>query len=188
MLRPHFHCLHHKRLILFVILSTALHATLIGFPIHSAQPVSNEQSWDTLTVFLSERPIPTEAGTVPNKPPLPSPLLNYHRSTPTSPIIPTPIYYEINDIDKPIKPITPIDPHYPESAITSIAGTITLDLYLDETGEVQSVAIRESSLPLEFNNAAIGTFLHRRFEPGTVRGEPVKIHLSVKLEYVPGND
>lgn len=92
-------------------------------------------------------------------------------------------YFEIGELDKPIHPITNIQPPPPEQA--DFAGKMTLDLYLDESGNVRSVLVHESNAPERIEQTTIETFLNARFEPGIMHQTPVKVHLRIALEFVP---
>lgn len=93
-------------------------------------------------------------------------------------------FYEIQELDKPIKPLSEIHIEYPstESAVT---GEMTLDLYIDDTGKVESVSVNGSTLPKPFQDIAVNSFLYKNFEKGLRKGIAVKVHLRIKLEVKP---
>jgi len=95
-------------------------------------------------------------------------------------------FYEIRELDRPIKPLSDIHPEYSNSKEMTV-GKMTLDLYLDETGKVESVFVSESTLPKHFEEVAVNSFLYKNFEQGLIKGAPVKVHLRIKLEVVPEN-
>lgn len=92
-------------------------------------------------------------------------------------------YYEIRELDKAIGPLTDIQPQYPP--LSNISGKMTLDLYLDEFGRVESAFPKESTLPEDYTQAAVTAFMNKNFEPGLVNQVPVKVHLRISLEFIP---
>lgn len=99
-------------------------------------------------------------------------------------------FYEIKELDKPIKPLSRVDPQFP-SIKGMPAGDMSLDLYVDITGRVESVTVYQSTLPKDYQEIAVNAFLNKYFEQGLINGQPVKVHLRIKLgllsETIPGS-
>jgi TonB family protein len=180
------------RITIFLLVSALIHILIIVLPSPSFGPLLTNRTAETprlIVHFLSNSP----ANPVPTATP---PSLTSNASPRSDTPAPPPLrssspaserFYEIQELDTPIRPRTDIQPIYPPGADPSISGTLVLDLFIDKTGKVQNVTVDESSLPPEFGQSSIAAFLHQDFEPGMVSSVPVKTHLKIKVEFYPDN-
>ncbi|MEP0546832.1 MAG: energy transducer TonB [Rhodothermales bacterium] len=78
--------------------------------------------------------------------------------------------------------------HYPEAAkADGIEGTVFVQFVVDETGNVIDEKILRSLGP-EIDAEALRVVRQARFEPGTQRGEPVKVRFSLPIKFKLGPD
>lgn len=77
---------------------------------------------------------------------------------------------------------------YPESAkAEGIEGTVFVQFVVDETGDVIDEKIVRGVSP-ELDAEALRVVRQARFEPGTQRGEPVKVRFSLPIKFKLGPD
>jgi protein TonB len=77
---------------------------------------------------------------------------------------------------------------YPEAAkAEGIEGTVFIQFVVDETGHVLDEKIIRSLSP-EIDAEALRVVRQARFEPGTQRGEPVKVQFALPIKFVLGSD
>jgi hypothetical protein len=184
----YFSLMPSLRIAFFLVISALIHALVIVLPSPSLHTffTSRTAVAPGLTVhFLSNSAIN-----------LATTDFNSSIATEASPNSSSPIpsspasserFYEIQELDTPIRPRTDIQPIYPPGAEPTISGSLVLDLFIDITGKVQIVTVDESSLPPEFGQSTSAAFLHQDFEPGRVNSVPVKTHLKIKVEFYPDN-
>lgn len=179
------------RLLNCLTLSIAIHIILLRVlspaSIQPAIPDGHENLVVTLSPAISPNVL-NKPITVNTRDKSQAPVLRTHSSTPSNSLHASRAianqFYEIGELDKPIKPLTMISPQYPESTDRT-AGKISLDLYLDETGKVTTISVSDSTLPEQLKEVAVNAFLNKSFEQGLKKGVPVKVHLRVKVEFVP---
>lgn len=179
------HWFPSTRLMCFVALSALIHLLIIAIAATLSSPKVlhsfplNREGGFIVTIMQS-----TAAETITTKS---SPLEAAKNSFSLKTIVqaaPLPKeYYEIRELDKAIRPLSDIQPQYPP--LPNISGKMTLDLYLDESGTVQSVFPKDSTLPEDYTQAAVTAFMNKNFEPGLVHQVPVKVHLRISLELIP---
>lgn len=77
---------------------------------------------------------------------------------------------------------------YPEAAkAEGIEGTVFVQFVVDETGNVIDERVLRSLSP-EIDAEALRVIRQARFEPGTQRGEPVKVRFSLPIKFKLGSD
>ncbi len=77
---------------------------------------------------------------------------------------------------------------YPEAAkAEGIEGTVFVQFVVDETGNVIDEQVLRSLSP-EIDAEALRVIRQARFEPGTQRGEPVKVRFSLPIKFKLGSD
>lgn len=77
---------------------------------------------------------------------------------------------------------------YPEAAkAEGIEGRVVVQFVVDEAGEVTDEQIIRSLNP-EFDAEALRVVRQARFEPGTQRGEPVKVQFALPIVFKLGSD
>lgn len=79
------------------------------------------------------------------------------------------------------KPLTEIEIPYPTSATNSTRISQEMSLYIDENGVVQQVKVSGPPIPVDFENAAMNTFLTSRFKPGEIDGHVVRSLIRVEV-------
>lgn len=77
---------------------------------------------------------------------------------------------------------------YPEAAKAGgIEGRVVVQFVVDEEGQVTEEKVIRSLSP-ELDAEALRVVRQARFEPGTQRGEPVKVRLSLPIKFKLGPD
>lgn len=100
------------------------------------------------------------------------------------PGIHVPRYYSTRDLDGKPAPLAQIWPDYPESAARRhLGGTVTIRLFIDEEGSVESVEAVEADPPGYFEQSVIRAFQGARFTPGIRGGKPVKSQLVLRVSF-----
>jgi TonB family protein len=73
-------------------------------------------------------------------------------------------------------------PPYPDEArAAGVSGTVQVEIFIDETGNVVDTRVRES-IPL-LDAAAIETVRRWHYEPTLVNGRPVRIKMTVPVTF-----
>lgn len=94
-------------------------------------------------------------------------------------------YREARELDlRPeIREDIPINP--PELRAESVGGRLILKLWISANGDVDAVAVEQSSLPALFENNASNAFRAAKFKPGEKDGVAVGAIMRVELNYLP---
>jgi TonB family protein len=72
---------------------------------------------------------------------------------------------------------------YPEAArAAGVEGTVFVQFVVDENGRVTDERVIRSVSP-ELDAEALRVIRQARFEPGTQRGEPVKVRFTIPIQY-----
>ncbi|NJR71860.1 MAG: energy transducer TonB [Gammaproteobacteria bacterium] len=91
-------------------------------------------------------------------------------------------YQLTSSLHKSPQPLTEIEPVYPERA-GRMQGTVTLRLFISETGNVDK-AIVLNAFPMGFfEESAIEAFSKTQFLPGRVLGVPVKSQMTIEVAF-----
>jgi len=80
------------------------------------------------------------------------------------------------------KPLTDIEPVYPERA-GRMQGTVTLRIFISETGNVDKVIVVKAFPMGFFEESAIEAFSKAQFAPGRVLGVPVKSQMTIEVAF-----
>jgi len=100
------------------------------------------------------------------------------------PLLEDPTYYPAQEVDVHPTALQAIQPTYPvEAANANVAGNVTLELLLDESGKVQDITVEESNPPGMFDKSAQEAFRHARFTPAQRHGRAVKSRVRIKVTY-----
>lgn len=159
-----------RRLGAALIVSFALHAALIaGIESHSGGR-SSGIPWNgadpLLRVSLRElSPAPAESAAR-------AAGLPIHR------------YYRTGELD--VRPgiMTRVEPDYPEPAARRlVAGSVRIELYIDEAGRVERVQTLQADPPGYFEESTQRAFLGARFTPGMKDGRPVKVKIRLEVKF-----
>jgi TonB family protein len=93
-------------------------------------------------------------------------------------------YYKIKELDVAPRPIFPITPRYPEAVPSSIRrGVVQLEIKLDEEGLVTEVTVLDGEPPGYFEDAAREAFLHAKFTPGMKSGLKVRSLFTLRVHF-----
>jgi TonB family protein len=83
---------------------------------------------------------------------------------------------------KPATLISSVPPIYPQMAKTQrITGAVTIDVLIDATGHVASMAI--VSGPALLQESAKDALSHWKYEPAQLHGKPVPMHMKVTIQF-----
>ena len=89
--------------------------------------------------------------------------------------------HELNVTPTPLARIEPIFP--PDALADGTTGTVHLEMFVDEKGEVELLRVIDSTTPGIFDQAAIDAFAHQKFKPGIKDNAPVKSHLKLVIKF-----
>ncbi|MEY2690236.1 MAG: hypothetical protein RL375_4436, partial [Pseudomonadota bacterium] len=90
------------------------------------------------------------------------------------------VYLPRSALTKPARPLAPIEIAYPEGTPIGDFRAVLL-LFVDESGKVQRVRVRDLGLPYGLERAATDAFVGSTFEPGELAGRPVKSIYAVEV-------
>ena len=89
--------------------------------------------------------------------------------------------HELNVTPTPLARIEPIFP--PDALADGTTGTVHLEMFVDEKGEVELLRVINTTTPGTFDQAAIDAFAHQKFKPGIKDNTPVKSHLKLVIKF-----
>lgn len=95
-----------------------------------------------------------------------------------------PRYFATHELDRRAQIMSHVEPHFPVLALGP-TGRVVLQLYVDEAGSVDTVAVESGDPSGAFEAAAREAFAAARFLPGMKDGVPVKA--LVRLEVLFGS-
>jgi hypothetical protein len=93
------------------------------------------------------------------------------------------VYLPRSALTKPARPTAPIEIAYPEGTPVGDYRAVLL-LFVDETGRVRRMRVRDAGLPYGLERAASEAFLGATFEPGEHDGQAVKSIYTVEISFV----
>ena len=96
-----------------------------------------------------------------------------------------PKYYSFKELDQAPQIIEDIDQNPAELLSSKQGGSLTLQLKIDEVGNVIEVNVLESNLPAEFTESATHSFMQKKFSPGLKGGMSVNSKLVIVVNYSP---
>jgi hypothetical protein len=85
-------------------------------------------------------------------------------------------------LSRPARALDPIEIAYPEGSPAGDYRAVLL-LFVDESGKVQRVRLRDPGLPLGLEDAARSAFMAAHFAPGEVDGRAVRSILAVEVNF-----
>jgi TonB family protein len=160
-----------RRLGLALAASLAAHAALLG-----ALP----RGWQPAAAFWASGParLPLEvsflAERAPAAVPVPAP------AAPGTPLAPR--YYAAHELDQRPLIMTHVEPRFPVLALAP-TGRVVLQLYVDETGRVEKVAVESDDPNGAFAQSAREAFAGARYFPGKKGGVSVKALLRIEVNF-----
>lgn len=93
-------------------------------------------------------------------------------------------YYSLHELD--VRPWirTRVEPEYPEAAARRfLSGSVVVQLYIDEAGAVERVAVVRAAPRGHFEAAAERAFRAARFTPGMKGGRAVKVQMLIEVTF-----
>jgi hypothetical protein len=76
-----------------------------------------------------------------------------------------------------------VDLNIPEARVLTAPGSLVLNLWINNLGEVVSIEIEKTTFPAEYAAAAAETFGSVRFEPGEIHGRPVNSIVKIEITH-----
>jgi TonB family protein len=98
----------------------------------------------------------------------------------TSFLVPIEKLARVADLDSPPRPTKTVQPKLPKDANEFKGQKVLISVVIDENGEPRDWRIIQSPDPT-LADACIEAIAQWRFEPGTVKGRPVKVRVTVPL-------
>ena len=99
--------------------------------------------------------------------------------------LPEPKFYTLNELNQAPKISDDINSNPPELLSFSQGGSLSLQLWIDEDGNVIRAESMETELPKEFVQSTISAFLKAKFLPGIINKTPVKTTININVNYLP---
>lgn len=96
-----------------------------------------------------------------------------------------PRYYTFQELDSKPLVLKDIDTNPNELSKHLEGGNLTLQLWVDETGNVIRVKVLQTDLPVEFSNDATLNFLKLKFSPGLKNSQHVRSTVKITVKYNP---
>ncbi len=95
-----------------------------------------------------------------------------------------PKFYKARELDILPKPIGEVPLKYPSTVKDVLqSGTVRLEIFIDDNGDVLSLNVIDATLPGVFDQAAIDAFKNQRFEPGMLNEKPVKSYIKMTVGF-----
>jgi TonB family protein len=160
-------------------LGLALAASLL---VHGALLSALPRAWQPAATFSLNRPVsePLRA----TLPPAPGEQALGDRATvrksPPRSIFPAPTYFAAHELDRRPQIQSQVEPRFPALALGP-TGRVVLQLYVDEAGRVDKVAVESGDPTGGFEAAAREAFAAARFLPGLKDGVPVKALVRIEV-------
>jgi TonB family protein len=146
----------------------------VVFRIHLERDVSTTERLATTSEADQHHSLAEEAGLPPNE---------VLALVPVNPQV-LPKFYKARELDVLPKPVGEVPLQYP-STISDVlrSGTVRMEIFIDDDGEVLSLNVIGATLPGVFDQAAMDAFKHQLFEPGLIDGKPVKSHIKLTVGF-----
>ena len=120
------------------------------------------------------------------RPEINSPGTQPPSDTPKTRHLPMDIYYASGEVDKRAEPMNEVDLVYPLGAYQQrIRGTVRLDIFVNEQGGIDKVAVIDSKPPGVFEEAALQAVAALKFSPAIKNGVPVKNRKAIEVTFDP---
>lgn len=95
----------------------------------------------------------------------------------------SPLFYDSKQLTKRPHPSIAVELDTPEMSSMNASGSIVLKLWINERGNVVSLAVEKTELPEPVLATAIKVFKNLHFEPGEINGDPVGSVLRIEIDY-----
>jgi protein TonB len=119
----------------------------------------------------------------------PPPLTTSRLPPVDMPLITDPTWYQARQLDVFPRALSAVRPAYPELGMQAgLNGEVTLELLIDESGQVRAADIVQAVPEGYFEAAAVSAFRAARFVPGQKDGHPVRSRVVVKVVFSPDGD
>ena len=104
------------------------------------------------------------------------------------PLITDPTWYQARQLDVFPRALSAVRPAYPELGTQApLNGEVTLELLIDESGQVHAADVVGAVPEGYFEGAAVAAFREARFVPGRKDGHAVRSRVVVKVMFSPGD-
>lgn len=163
--------------------SAIAHVLLLAWPLTlpggSGLGIAAEQAAPTLRAYLLPQPathtrlVEADAASLPERSP--------ERESSNATRLPA--YYPARALTRMPEAIGRFDVQPPPGGDEGIHGTLTIRLWIDETGTLERLKVLASDLPKTYEDAAVAAFSRLRFAPGEINGAAVRTSLDVVIEY-----
>jgi len=180
-----------QRVAVALAASAALHALLVAGLQQSAGPRWGGLSWEQFSAPIRAVLVTETAATAPSAPEPVAPRATPPSAPPTPSgeaaprsLLPQPHYFLTRELD--VRPgiMTRTEPEFPEAAARRfLSGRVVVRLYIGEGGEVEKVDVVNAEPPGYFEDAAVRAFLASRFSPGMKNGRPVKVQMTLEVNF-----
>jgi protein TonB len=144
--------------------------------VHLASPTMNRPA--AAQEEGAEAPTLANGADVPNMGGLDSNIATGNSKQPAAPEVPAPIGGDV----KPARLITPVAPAYPILARNQhVSGDVLVDALIDANGHVTTMKV--ISGPALLHQAAMTALRQWKYQPATLDGKPVSMHLTVTVQF-----
>jgi protein TonB len=100
--------------------------------------------------------------------------------------LPLNIYYASNEVDTRAEPLNDVDLVYPLLAYQDrVRGMVRLNIFVNEKGGIDKVAVVDAKPPGVFENAALQAVAELKFSPAIKNGRPVKNRKTIEVAFDP---
>jgi len=182
-----------KVLVLTLLISGIVHVLVIFLPLSAPPPMPHISDVDvsfqvSITPITKKLPPITQSSSTENTTNFPKPSHSFQPSARPTPLQVSPAladkYYEVRELDAIPIPLANIEPKFPTDALANgVTGVVQLEMFVDETGQVESLRVLDSTIPGVFDQAAIDAFAQQKFQPGIKDNAPVKTHLKLVVNF-----
>jgi TonB family protein len=115
-----------------------------------------------------------------------APTNNQKDIAPAKPGLPADIYFRSGEVDRRAEPLNEVDLVYPLQAFRMRQrGFVRVELFVNEQGHIDKIAVEESSPPGIFEEAALEAARAQQFSPAMKDGRPVKIRMRIEIVFDP---
>ena len=106
--------------------------------------------------------------------------------TPEAPVPFGTKYFRSSELTKRPRPLRSVSLSYPvmeDSANNQQNGSVTLRIFIADTGDVDQVVVEASDLSMAFQDYAVQTFSQVRFSPGKIHDLPVRSQMRLEVTF-----
>jgi len=91
-------------------------------------------------------------------------------------------YHAAGELDRYPRLLDRVDPVHPRPG-SGVDGMVTLQLFIDEAGQVTRAQVANAEPPGVFDDVAAEAFRRARFSPAQIGGETVRSQIFVKVRF-----